>query len=181
MKLAAWLAGAAAASVGLAACLLADPGPTLPRPQDYPPFIETANVQPGEGVIVTTLPLNFSVPIIQVDTTKTYQWEVFIDYDPIMGSVVARSGSGTSDDKAIPFQLVPGDVTGEGCHTIQFIVAYGFGTEGTGLHTPVAPGGNSVTWFYSPGGDLAGCPAFSGEVDAAFPDAGSDAGEADSE
>ena len=37
-------------------------------------------------------------------------------------------------------------------------------------HSPVDPGGDSVTWFYSPTGDLAGCPVL---------DAGSDASRSD--
>jgi hypothetical protein len=175
-----WLAGFVAVGVGVSACLLADPGPTLPTPPDLPPFIDALDVQPQPGVILTSLPVTFTVPITQVDTSKTYVWRLFVDYDPLVGTHSVNTGSGTSADQAASVEVA--SIAGEGCHVIQFIVAYGFeDTVDRQGHTPVAPGGDSVTWFYSPGGDLAGCTEYGGELDASFPDAGSDAGEAGTE
>ncbi len=187
MKLRLSIAGALSGGAVLSACLLADPGPTLPQPQNLPPFIESLNVQPQPEQVVTIVPsapLTFTVPIVQVDPTKTYTWRVWVDYDPNASSDFENTGTGTGAEQAASFQIDSAVFSGEGCHTIQFIVAYAFESDNhdPSGHTPVSPpGGSGVSWFYSPGGDLAGCPEYSSEVDASFPDSGTDAGEAGTE
>jgi len=42
------------------------------------------------------------------------------------------------------------------CHTVEILVALTFVED----HTPDSIGGDSVTWFYSPTGNLADCPVY---------------------
>jgi hypothetical protein len=43
-------------------------------------------------------------------------------------------------------------------------------------HTPRPPGGDSITWFYSGNGDLAGCPVLDAGLDASRTDDAGDGG-----
>jgi hypothetical protein len=169
------LACAGSAAVGLAACLIADPGPDLPKPPDLPPSIDHLNVQPPTSLILTSLPINFYAPVTRIDTTVPYFWKVFVDYDNIAQTLPILSSNGATTDLA-----VSGSITtlpsGPGCHVVELIVADGFG-DVTGGRAPTVDGGDSVTWFYSPGGNLAGCPLYTGSFDASFPDSGNDGGE----
>lgn len=168
------LACAGSAAVGLAACLIADPGPDLPTPPSLPPSIDHLNVQPPPGLILTTSPINFYAPVTRIDTTVPYVWRVFADYDSMAGALNILQSKEPTVESAITGSItVP---TGPGCHVIELIVADNFG-DISGGHAPTADGGDSVTWFYSPGGDLAGCPVYTGPVDASFPDSGDDGGE----
>ena len=56
---------------------------------------------------------------------------------------------------------------------IEVVVALRFaGQDGIGAHAPLEPGGDIVTWFYSPSGDLAGCPVLDAGIEPIAPDAG---------
>ena len=53
---------------------------------------------------------------------------------------------------------------------IEVVIALRFSSENDskGVHTPAEPGGDIATWFFSPNGDLAGCPSLDAGIDASF-------------
>jgi hypothetical protein len=175
------LAPLAFASASLLACVLAEPVGDLPRAAQQRPTIVRASVVPSSSTVLGTFPDKFVVPVELSDPTLTFQWAAFIDFDPITDTglqlyadSVFESASLQGRTRVIEIPIpAPPDL--DRCHVIEVVVALQLEstTRPREAHTPRigGPGGDSVTWFYSPGGDLAGCPALS--VDAG-PDARSD-------
>lgn len=172
---------ACAAVVALfAACIIAEPPSDLPELPRFRPTILRGSVVPSTSGVLGAFPDRFIVPVELVDPNVTLSYRVYIDYNPITGDGLDFPGTigagGTpSRVRVIDFKATaPPDLTR--CHVIEFVVAESFFAEleGKGAHAPREPGGDSVTWFYSPGGDLSGCPV----VDAGVlpsSDAGGDA------
>jgi hypothetical protein len=71
---------------------------------------------------------------------------------------------------------IPAPADLDQCHRIEVVVALRLKstTDSKNAHTPDTPGGDIVTWFYNPNGDLGGCPSLDAGIDASF---GGDAGE----
>jgi hypothetical protein len=153
------------------ACVIADPPAQLPVPPQTPPWIESANVTPPVSVL-ESWPLEFVVPVYSDDPSATIAWQAFLDYDPASPTSFFPNGTldpSSSDDAGVRILetrlSAPADLND--CHTIEIIVAAKF----TEPHVPAPPGGDSITWFYSPTGSLADCPIY----DAGPPDASEDA------
>src|SRR5262249_36221704 len=105
-------------------------------------------------------PREFILPV-DVDPRASFFWRAFLDFDPrsrviYNGSPDPITPDPASEDGGIRTLAIalapPKDI--EACHTLEIVVAIKFDET----HTPSAPGGDTVVWFYSPTGDLSGCP-----------------------
>jgi hypothetical protein len=170
---------AAVALAATTACLTAPP-PDLPQPPLHRPTILHESVKPPPDEILTALPVEFLVPIVLEDANETYEWDVFVDFDPGAPTPSAPVRFPTQEtptglDGGVvlqPFSLSANDgLDPSSCHRIEFLVAHGFNT-GT-PHTWDSIGGDIVSWLYNPGGSPAGCPVYdAGSLqDGAFPPA----------
>ncbi len=162
-------------SLGVAACILADPPPELPKPPSRRPTIVAGSVFPPSNQPLLDLPIEFRVPVEVPDPTKPYEWRVFVDFDPLQNTDSEQSGSGGGTSDSPDLDVVRFSVNRErllgACHRIEFVVALRF----DGARSADPSGSDSITWFYAPPGtNLAGCTPYEGGVgdDAAFPDAG---------
>ncbi len=165
--------GLAAATCALAACIIAEPPSELPALPEFRPTIVRDSVVPTANAIVGVFPEKFVVPVELVDPSVSFSWRAYVDYNPITGEGLSDFGTiapGGSPARVRVLEVPlrpPLDL--QRCHVIEFLVAqrfFGEGeTAGVGAHTPRDPGGDSVTWYFSPGGDLRGCPV----VDAGLP------------
>ncbi len=151
-------------------CIIAEPPQDLPPLPAFHPVIMRGSVVPPANRILTVFPQKFVVPVELVDPTVTFQWRVFIDYNPQTGDFIKDRGVSKYDphsapggvrvlEVSLPAPDEGGPVT---CHTIEFLVAGGFrgDFEGRQAHTPDNAGGDSVVWFYAPAGDTRSCPLY---------------------
>ena len=161
----------------LASACITTPPPDLPTVPQPPPSILHASVVPPADEILTTWPAMFYVPVEVYDPSVPFSWEPFVDFDPTTGSggstiphIVPAPVLVDAGVYVVSFGLDPPDAAS--CHTVELEVASGFDTEfGSASHTPNSLGGDSITWFYNPGGGPNGCPTYdAGDVqDGAFP------------
>ncbi len=170
----------------VSACLLADPGGDLPRIPRRRPFIVQSGVVPTSSRLLATYPEKLIVPVELADPQVEFEYSVFLDYNPLTGQTLLQPVETSTFERSnienglrmleIPL-TPPTDL--DRCHTLEVVVALRLtGRDGRQAHTPAEPGGDSVTWFYSPTGDLAGCPSLDAGPDAAFStrDAGAEGG-----
>ncbi len=188
MKLRAGIVAAAVILCGLSAvrvltgCIIADTPDDLPKLPVFRPTILHGSVVPPDNQILRSFPERFVVPVELVDPTATFQWHAFIDYDPVTGDGISDVGTSSFDPasadggvRTLEISLQsPSDLSR--CHLIEILVAYGFrgDFDGRQAHTPNAIGGDSVSWFFAPNGDVQRCPTFD-----AGPESGADAGATD--
>jgi len=142
------------------ACVIADPPAQIPVPPLTQPWILSANVTPATNSILETWPRAFVVPVYVDDPGATIEWRAFPDYDPFgtISFTQGNVGPASADDagiRNIEARLSP-PVDPNACHTLEILVALSFAED----HTPASPGGDSITWFYSPTGSLADCPVY---------------------
>ena len=159
------------ASIVTFSCIIADPPADLPKyPPIRPTIVKGSVLPPTDKVVQPPLP-TFVVPVELVDQNATFAWNAFVDFDPVTnplpvaGDVVGPDPA-TIDGgvRAVSFSIadVPSSTR---CHTIEFLVARSFNSASP--HTPNAPGGDSVSWFYNPSGSIDGCPTYdAGSFDA---------------
>src|SRR5206468_4093574 len=91
------------------------------------------------------------------------QWAFFIDYDPLNNAAPAVDPQSETPDLTfleggvwpVAARVRPPASLSQ-CHTLEFVVGRTFSTP----HSPAAPGGDSVVWFFNPEGDSTGCPIF---------------------
>ncbi len=159
----------------LASCLIAESPSDFPNQPTQRPTIVQSRVVPSAGQVLGSFPTaqgGFIVPIKLLDPTQIFEWRVFLDFDAnslnteSQAKAGGRSEPGGEDVDAtdklngirrIKFSLDPPDDTL--CHVIEFIVTSGTFTSGARAVRNVDPlQSDQITWFYSPGGDLAGCP-----------------------
>ncbi len=161
-----------------AACIIADPSTDFPLPPDRRPTIIRDHAVPPTSRVLGDLPPNFTFLIdVEADPTKTVYWHLFVDYDDFHqnGPPAGLVGRDKSDPQIgadagvrqialqpdIPFAPDPGR-----CHVIEALVALSFQFDvGAQAHAFKPPGGDSIVWFYSPTGDLSGCPVFDAGID----------------
>jgi hypothetical protein len=159
----------------IAACIIADPPPDLPKaPPHHPNIVHSAVVPPATKVIAT-FPSKFIVPVEVLDPNTPFVFHVFVDYDPL-GSrdSFVQTGDKNPDPSTldggvsiIDFSIDAPDPSS--CHVIEIIVALGFNNASP--HTPNQYGGDSLVWFYNPSGDPGACPQYdAGSIDGAAPD-----------
>jgi len=165
---------AAAVAVGAAvigACVIAEPPTDLPTIVEQPPTVARAGVVPSPTVVLTRWPETFIVPVRLTDPKTTLVYSYFIDYNAATGdgyiqTIESRFEIGSTPGGQRLLEIpIPEPPPPDRCHTIEVVVALNLNTsDGRNAHTPLPPGGDSVSWFYSPGGDLAGCPGLAANI-----------------
>ena len=169
------------------ACVIAEPPGELPRPPQRRPVIVSGSLVPSNAGILGTFPEKFLVPVELADPTATFEWSAFVDFNPLTGSGLVAYQQSIFEPSNYDGRLrilevpIPPPPDLDTCHVIEIVVALRLAVTpetvtGPGAHTPLEPGGDSAIWFYSPTGDLRGCPVLDAGADAAIVDAG-DAGE----
>ncbi|MCA9586805.1 MAG: hypothetical protein KC657_15730 [Myxococcales bacterium] len=148
------------------ACIIAEPPGALPRlPASRPTIVRSAAVPPPSTVL-GTFPEKFVVPVELADPTASFRWRAFVDYNPLTGAGFVAGGESKFDRASLDGGArvleipVPPPPDLDRCHVVEILVALRFAGEfeGKQAHTPEEPGGDNVSWFYSPTGDLEGCP-----------------------
>jgi hypothetical protein len=177
---AATCACAAIALAAATACITAPP-PDLAQPGVHRPTILHEAVQPPPDQILAELPPEFAVPIELDDPNQSFQWDVFLDYDPnvlsnskpLLYPQTVQPTPGTVDGGILLVDFFPSDSNGVPpdpslCHRIDFLVAHAFNESSPRTWDSV--GGDIVSWLYNPG-DPAGCPVYDAGAlqDGAFP------------
>jgi hypothetical protein len=174
------LVGTLSLARALAGCIIADTPEDLPKLPVFRPTILHGSVVPPDNQVLRSFPDKFVVPVELVDPTVTFQWRAFIDYDPVTGEGIWDKGTSSFDPasadggvRTLEISLMaPADSSR--CHVIEILVALGFRGEfeGRQAHTPDAVGGDSVSWFFAPSGDLQRCPTFDAGPDTDAADSG---------
>lgn len=172
------LAAAATFAVGVAAqhaCVLAQPSGEIPRLPPTRPTIMHPLVVPSTSAVLTHFPDKFIVPVELADPTADFVYATFIDYNPLTGEGLVdgpttsrfQLDNATQRTRRLDITIPEPAELGR-CHVIEVIVALRLKstTDPKNVHTPDEPGGDIVTWFYNPNGDVGGCPSLDGGVDA---------------
>lgn len=177
----------ATVAVFVGACVIADPPSDLPRLPETRPTILRGSVVPTASAVLGRWPDKFTVPVELADPRATIWYSAFVDYNP-------ATGEGIEGASPTPSEFEPGSEQTKGrvrtleipittpsldrCHVIEVVVALRFKatTDPKNAHTPDEPGGDSVTWFFSPSGDLAGCPVLDAGIEPVVGDAGGEGG-----
>jgi hypothetical protein len=165
----------------ITACIIAEPPSDTPRLPESRPTIVRGSVVPPASNVLGRWPDKFIVPVELSDPTAPFDWAAWIDFNPETGEglealktseFVQANTTGRVRTLEVAM-LAPSD---DRCHVVEVLVALRFaGQEGTGAHAPLDPGGDIVTWFYNPRGDLSGCPTLDAGIEPIAPDAGADA------
>jgi hypothetical protein len=161
------LAAAACACIAVGtlvstACITAPP-PELPAEIEHRPTIVHESLVPSAGILAQLPTGGFVVPILLEDPNESFQWDVFVDYNPCAQSGCPAPSPeppgvhsvsptpGTLDGGVVNVSFtLPADVDPAQCHTIAFYVAHGFSP--TSPVTFDAIGGDTATWIYWPEG-----------------------------
>ena len=151
-------------------CVIADPPADLPRLPLSRPTIVRGSVVPSPNEILTVFPTDGFVVWVELsDPALDFHWAFFADYNPITGdglNVPVNESKFSNDPnvqqgrlRKIVVNAIP-LTDRDQCHVLELVVALEMlGTGAQFAHTPAEPGGDSVTWFYNPSGDLRGCPS----------------------
>jgi hypothetical protein len=160
-------------AISVDACVIAEPPSDLPRLPETRPTIMHGSVVPSASGILGRWPDKFTVPVELVDPRTTIVWTAFVDYNPATGEGLegieqkSEFEQGATTQGRVRMLEVPiGPPSLDRCHIIEVVVALRLKQS----HTPDEPGGDSVTWIYSPTGDLAGCPVLDAGIEP-IPDA----------
>ncbi|MDF2698139.1 MAG: hypothetical protein K0S65_6522 [Labilithrix sp.] len=147
-------------------CVIADPPTELPRSPERRPIIVRASVVPSTTSVISGWPSNtkFIVPVELSNPTAEIAWATFIDYNPATGegfvdgqTSVYESASTSGNVRVLELPITMPSL--DRCHVVEVIVALRLTmSDPRNAHSPEAPGGDSVSWFFNPSGDLAGCP-----------------------
>jgi hypothetical protein len=149
------------------ACIIADPPSDLPVLPETRPTIMRGSVVPPASAVLGRWPAagRFTVPVELVDPRVDIWWSAFVDYNPATGEGRVETSKSTYEPRSTQGRIRTLDVViseplADGCHVVEVVVALRFESDKQGefAHTPEEPGGDSVTWFFSPTGDLSGCP-----------------------
>lgn len=157
------LAASAIAGV-VGACVIAEPPADLPTLPATAPRIVRGSVVPAADSIITVWPDKFIVPVQLADARSDLQYSWFVDYNPATGdgllqSLTSKFDLTTSQSETRLLEPLIDEPSDDTCHVIEVVVALSFsGSSNIGQHTPAPPGGDTVHWLYSPGGNAAGCP-----------------------
>lgn len=162
-------------------CIIAEPPTDPPRLPLARPTIVRGSVVPAASSVLGRFPDKFIVPVELFDPTVTFEWAAWIDFNPATGEGLEFFSTSEFEQAntvgrvrtlEIPLRAPANDR----CHVVEVVVALRLaGQQGVGAHAPLDPGGDVVTWFYNPSGDLAGCPVLDAGIDAAGSDAAADA------
>jgi hypothetical protein len=170
--------GLAVVGTVIGACVIAEPPADLPTIPASPPVIVRSGVVPPPNAVLTSWPDKFFVPVRLSDTRQSVIAAYFTDWNTATGSGFENyqqsdpPATGVSTNpRVLEVQISQPSVS---CHVIEVVVQLNsqfvnINNQGD-LHNPPA-GGDSILWFYSPGGDLAGCPTFNLDGGGLTPDA----------
>jgi hypothetical protein len=149
------------------ACVIADPPTDLPQLPETRPTILRGSVVPSASAVLGRWPDKFVVPVELHDPRVTFWYAAFIDFpgrgDGIDGAPTPSQyepGSGSTRGRVRMLEIPISKPSSDRCHVIEVVVALQLSavTDPRNAHTPGEPGGDIVTWFYNPTGDLSGCP-----------------------
>lgn len=148
------------------ACIIAESATDLPQLPPMRPNVVRSSVVPPASAVLGRWPSKFIVPVELVDPREPFEYSWFVDYDPVTGGgfINATTSSfeegSTTQGRIRTLDIPIADPKDNRCHVVEVIVALRFvsRTDPRLAHTPDEPGGDSVTWFVSPSGDLSGCP-----------------------
>jgi hypothetical protein len=167
--------GVAAGLTVVTACITVPPA-DLPQVPTHGPTIVHDAVVPPYTEILAELPNEFVVPVQLDQANASFEWDVFVDYDPV-GSSEPQLRQDDNESPAdggvslVNFQLSSSlaVLDPSQCHVIQFLVAHAFNENSP--YTWDSVGGDTVSWIYNPGGGPAGCPVYDAGAlqDGAFP------------
>lgn len=169
-----------------AACVLVEDSGALPRPPAGRPTIVRGSVVPSASRVLGTFPSQLIIPVELTNPTEPFEYAAFVDYNSVTGDGLVvpptRSFFEPSNLQGRTRILTvtlspPSDL--QRCHVIEVVVALRLESDKSPQtsHTPTEPGGDIVTWFYNPNGDLGGCPATDAAIDSGVDAADADAGE----
>lgn len=154
----------AAVALAVTSCIIAEPPTDAARLPVARPTIVRGSVVPPASSVLGRFPSTFIVPVELFDPTATFEYAAWIDFNPATGEGLEffstsefqqANTQGRVRTLEIPLRAPPDDR----CHVVEVIVALRLaGQSGTGAHAALDPGGDIVTWFYNPAGDVAGCP-----------------------
>lgn len=166
------------------ACVIADPPTPLPQIGEMRPTIIRASVVPSTTSVLGTWPSTFIVPVELSDPKADLFWASFVDYNPATGegidnNDVSKYEPSSTRGRIRTLEIPITTPSLDRCHVVEIVVALRLNTSSPQTaHTPEPPGGDIVSWFFNPSGDLSGCPVLDAGL---FPDAGAgDAAEAGS-
>lgn len=148
-----------AASLIGAACI-PEPPTDLPESLRSRPTILRTSVVPSPSNVIGRWPDSFIVPVEVGDPNEPFVYVAFIDYNA--ATFTGRQFSPLSDDRFGRVRTVEINLTEPSatrCHVVDVIVARSFDQDRTARRPDNPPGGDIVSWFYSPGGTLQGCPS----------------------
>jgi hypothetical protein len=168
--------GVVASLMVATACITVPPANLPQTPTEGPAIVHDAVVPPTDQILTQLPPDGFVVPVQLDQASSPFEWDVFVDYDPVAGTglvFIDTQNESPADGgiSLVNFSLDPATLDPSQCHVIEFLVAHAF--NGTSLHTWDSVGGDIVTWFYNPGGGPGGCPVYDAGAlqDGAFPPA----------
>ena len=157
------------------ACIIAEPPDDPPRLPPTRPTIVRASVVPPPSAVLGRWPSfgTFIVPVELYDPTVSFQWSAFVDYNPATGEGLSSSGTSdfepsSNEGRVRTLYVTIPTPSPDRCHVVEIVVALRFPGDLTAalLHSPAEPGGDIVSWFYNPAGDLSGCPTLDAGIDA---------------
>jgi hypothetical protein len=164
-------------AVSTHACVIADPPSDLPGLPESRPVIVRGSVVPSAASVLGRWPGKFIVRVELADPRVRIYYSAFVDYNPATGEGITGESPVASDfevasttGRVRTLEILIGEPSLDRCHVVEVVVALRLKatTDPKNAHTPDEPGGDSVTWFFSPSGDLAGCPVLDAGI---FPDA----------
>lgn len=177
------IALAAVVALAVTSCIIAEPPTDSARLPVTRPTIVHGSVVPSASSVLGRFPSTVIVPVELFDPTVTFEYAAWIDFNPATGEGLEfwstsefQQANTTGRVRTLEIPLrAPSD---DRCHVLEVIVALRLaGQSGTDAHAALDPGGDIVTWFYNPSGDPGGCPSLDAGIDAATPDAATDAGD----
>jgi len=152
-------------ALALGACVLAEPPTTLPTLPDLRPTIVRGSVVPTASAVLLTWPETFIVPVELIDPRATIVYATFVDFNAVANTGFDTQASSQYEESTtngnIRLLRIPISVpSSDKCHLVEIVVAKNLNTSSaTTAHAPLEPGGDIVSWFYNPSGDLDGCPS----------------------
>lgn len=184
-----WLSrrGARAAVVGICAlgpvvtaagCILAEPAGDLPTLPVSRPVVVQDKVVPSTSAVLGVFPSELLIPVELSDPTLSFDYATFVDYNSVTGEGLVDIPRTNSYEEGKPKDRIrmlsinlstPPDL--DRCHVIEVVIALRLVSKSDpkNAHTPAEPpGGDLVTWIYSPGGDLRGCPTLDAGIEASL-------------
>lgn len=181
LRVVAIVAALAVGAVLVGACVIADPPTPLPQLPEMRPTIIRASVVPPTTSVLGRWPSKFIVPVELSDAKSTLYWATFVDYNPATREGLDQRGESTYEPSSTQGRIrtleLPISMPSlDRCHVVEVVVALTLNTsDPRTAHTfEEPPGGDIATWFFSPSGDLSGCPILDAGLAPVVDDAGAD-------